>query len=217
MTWVMAGVAVSMALAGCSTQQAVESPPTSASASAGQPSSGSSPAELGASQHTNSFDLAPAKGVTAIAFTWDGIYAISSGQESTWGGVTSQWNGQGDPPSLDIQVKAGRKASPDVYAWYAQRAQQFSCTVAVSGNTAPDGQELGCATDNLNFAFTGTLTINGTGYPVVIGQGWLSGNAWFYGGAGWQGPDTTTGAFTTPDGRYALVPQGLYQVQVVTR
>ena len=69
----------------------------------------------------------------------------------------------------------------------------------------------GCSTNwpsSLNFAFLGTLTINGSEYPILLAQGHMgANNNWWVGApvnAGWTGDRT---GITTPDGKYEITPE----------
>ncbi|MEI6623277.1 MAG: hypothetical protein WCP28_15360 [Actinomycetes bacterium] len=183
------------ALTACSTQDAAVAPSLRTSSSAGSSSTPSSTASpLEDAQRTNNFYLFPGNGVTSVGYAWDGSYSITPDQQNTWGGVSTTWTTTTTPASQAIVAKAGRQMSSEVYTWFAQRAPVSSCTQAGKGVT--------CSVTVLNFAFSGTLTINGKAYPITVGQGPDNGNAWFYGGAGWTGQGAAS--FVTPDGAYAL-------------
>jgi hypothetical protein len=116
-------------------------------------------------------------------------HSITGGQP--WGGVS-----YGTPDlHWGIDVKAGRKASSSVANWFRSHASVATCTAD-------------CATEwpsELNFAITGTLKINGTGYPVTIGQGSTFGqNNWWIGGPGWtrHAQIFPYDVIVTPDGKY---------------
>jgi len=60
----------------------------------------------------------------------------------------------------------------------------------------------------LNFAITGTITIDGTGYPITIGQGSTgSSNNWWVGGPGWTIHSGVYANVVTPDGKYVFMPE----------
>ncbi|MCB9413427.1 MAG: hypothetical protein H6525_11395 [Actinobacteria bacterium] len=195
------------ALAGCSSQEAVDPPPSSTPASASASASdepSASASDLSATTRTNNFDIYPGTGVESVSFEWDQQYAITESQAKTWKGVTSGWS-TSNPGVYVITAEAGRSGDPtgDTYSWFQQRAPIASTTNAPEwcGNPGSQG-DLG----TMNFAFTGTLTINGNAYPVAIGQFNIDNedNVWAYGGSGWQGPMCGT-SFVTPDGAFALV------------
>jgi hypothetical protein len=99
---------------------------------------------------------------------------------------------------------AGRHADDtyDTFNWFKAQAPIVTTTLA-EGNCSAEYWE---GSDGyLNFAFTGTLTINCNAYPMALGQfGSDSGNEWVFGGPGWQGPECSS-SFATPDGKFALV------------
>ena len=71
-------------------------------------------------------------------------------------------------------------------------------TAAIGGNADHNGNP-----SELNFAFAGSLSVDGVSYPVVIGQGSnAQGNNWWIGGQGWTaGAD---GVIVSPDGKISL-------------
>lgn len=178
---------------------ALAAPAMAAPATPAQQHAGTATTHLvGVSQHDNELDLQSAQ---SVSFDWDGGYSITSGQP--WGGVTSGGDGDG----IAIHAEAGRKASTDVASWFNSRS-------SMSINTAEWGAD--SSPEELNFAFTGTLTINGVQYPVVIGQG-HSGvdNNWWIGGqgGGWtesvfgQTVGSATPVLITPDGEYTVLAE----------
>lgn len=103
-----------------------------------------------------------------VSFTWDGGYAITSPQP--WTGVTTANSGKAQ--QLNLQVGAGRKGSQQVADWFNARAPYV--TDQYSNLSGPS---------SLNFAFSGTLTLNGLSMPVVLGQGYSAfQNMWWIGG-----------------------------------
>ena len=122
-------------------------------------------------------------------------HSITSGQP--WGGVTTGVSDQ----NWGIDVKAGRHTSSSVANWFRSHASAATCANWPSG--CPDWPS------ELNFAITGTITINGTGYPVTIGQGSVGlHNNWWIGGPGWSMHSTVLGdAVVTPDGKYYFEPE----------
>lgn len=135
----------------------------------------------GDTTRTNNLYLEPVDDSIATSFTWtEGSYQITSDQESTWKGVTNCAADAGD--TCQIVVEAGRSASTEPAQWFAGLAPVAIFTNGWStSKTEPE---------ELNFSISGTLTINGTSYPVAIGQGSyvMSGtdnNNWWIGGSGW--------------------------------
>lgn len=123
-------------------------------------------------------------------------HSITSGQP--WGGVNASFSTSG---TLSIDAVAGRKKSSGVADWFRSNASTATCT-AGCGSAWPS---------ELNFAFVGTITINGTEYPITIGQGsmWTGTNNWWIGGPGWIWPQSrlNAGEITTPDGKYCVWPE----------
>jgi hypothetical protein len=121
-------------------------------------------------------------------------HAITSGQP--WGGIVT---GVQDT-TWGIDVKAGRHASSSVANWFHSHASAATCANWPSG--CPDWPS------DLNFAITGTITINGTNYPITIGQGSVGPhNNWWIGGPGWIMHSSVLGdAVVTPDGKYFFEP-----------
>lgn len=159
----------------------------------------SAPAPLvGVSAHDNDLDI---ESSMSLAFSWDGNYSITSGQP--WGGVTTTNGTPGGGSGIVIDADGGRSGSTGPAQWFMAHSQGPVMGEDSATNTPGD----------LNFAFTGTLTIDGHQYPVVIGQGHsgMNNNWWIGGqGAGWtHGVDGPTMAddvqyLTTPDGLYAI-------------
>lgn len=120
-------------------------------------------------------------------------YRITKGQ--SFDGVST-----GQPDQVwGIDVKAGRHGSSPPAEWFRSNASVATCT-------------MDCTTDwpsNLNFAITGTFTIDGTGYPITIGQGStpLGANNWWIGGPGWTIHSGVYPNVVTPDGQYVFRPQ----------
>lgn len=174
--------------------QAVASP---APASQSAPASRALGAVVGVSEHSNVVNLEVAEGsesaISSVNFTWNGGYSITSGQP--WGGVTSSTGSENGLAYVNVSASAGRSGSQGPASWFSQNE-----VVNVADDTflsAPG------APSDLNFAFTGTLTINGHDYPIVLGQGHQSAtnNWWFGGGSGWT---NNRGALVTPDGAYRI-------------
>lgn len=144
---------------------------------------------------------APAGAVPAptVSFAYSGSYSVTSGQPfSTVTGCTTSGTNNGSQTCM-MTVNAGRSKSSPVAAWFTQQAPQAWCTMDCGGGQPSE----------LNFAITGTLTINGTSYPVALGQGSYSPgySNWWIGGTGW----TSAGCFVsfcTPDGLYGVYGTG---------
>lgn len=101
---------------------------------------------------------------------------------------------------LELDAQAGRKDSPGPAAWFNQQAPVF---------ISADSTQSQPVIDNLNFAFTGELTINGTTYLVALGQGNEGGGSspWWLGGQGYTvaSPPSylpSKPVLVTPDGQY---------------
>ena len=118
---------------------------------------------------------------------------ITGGQP--WGGVSTS-NPYVANGTLELDVQAGRKDSSGPAAWFNQQAPVY-----ISAGTPP--------VNNLNFAVTGELTLNGDTYLIALGQGNAGGGSspWWLGGKGgfFQEP----GQLITPDGKYAFAVNAL--------
>lgn len=216
-------VAVALSMVGCASEDAAQPPSAGATDSvspAPTSSATTSPSEPGALDHSNEFDIYPGTGVTSVAFTWNDQYHITESQAKTWKGVTSGWSTD-NPDVYAITAEAGREADPTdgTLNWFQAQAPIASSTWApdTCGPWGSSGQLSG-----MNFAFGGTLTINGKVYPLAIAQfNNGSGNTWAYGGPGWQGPMCGT-SFVTPDGAFALVnrntgPESNYSITIAAQ
>ncbi len=118
-------------------------------------------------------------------------HSITGGQP--WGGVIS-----GKPDmNWGIDARAGRKGSNGPAGWFRDRASNATYTGGGSGNWP----------SKLNFAFSGTITIDGNSYNIVIGQGSsFSSNNWWVGGNGWTVHPGVYANVVTPDGKYYFMP-----------
>jgi hypothetical protein len=140
-------------------------------------------------QHDNWVLFTPDWGNPPLSFSL-AEHNITSGQP--WGGVSTGTQGS----AWGLNAQAGRHKSSGVGSWFRSHASVSTCANWPSGcNDFPS---------ELNFAFTGTLTINGTGYPITIGQGSIPPhNNWWIGGPGWTSWSSPFGdAVVTPDGKY---------------
>ncbi len=144
--------------------------------------------------------------VSSIVFYSTGDYSITDGQP--WDGVTTNniTSQKGGVPTYQADVFAGRKAS--------QHPADFFNSRAGTVNIGPCGP---AGLNTLNFALTGVLEIEGTDYPIVIGQVGLdnSNNCWFLGSnegefdyfeASYSDGYTIYSCeyLTTPDGKYSI-------------
>ena len=148
---------------------------------------------LDTTEHDNWVFLTPVPGNPPLAF---GLAdrSITSGQP--WGGVSTGVQDQ----LWGINVKAGRHASSSVASWFHSHASAATCA------NWPSGCPVLAVRSELRLH--GELTINGTGYPVTIGQGsvWPHNN-WWIGGPGWTMHSTILDdAVVTPDGKYFFEP-----------
>ncbi len=142
------------------------------------------------SLHDNLLMLEPYLMTPTLSFTVD-QHSITSGQP--WSGVTASVK----DGVFTIDARAGRHGSSSVAGWFKSHATIATCCA-----------DCGCAwPSDLNFAFTGTITINGDAYPVTIAQGNSFGqNNWWIGGPGWSQHSGITYNVVTPDGKYYFEP-----------
>ncbi len=124
--------------------------------------------------------------INNISYAFDGQYCITGGQP--WGGISASE----DDGNCTLDVKAGRKKTDGPAQWFKNRATMAMCV---------SGSWLGWPS-SLNFAFNGTLTIDGNSYQLVVGQG-NDGvhNNWWIGGVNW-GSDSVS--LITPDKKYCI-------------
>lgn len=148
-----------------------------------------------------------------ISFTWSGQNSITGGQP--WGGITSGpgTDSSSGLPELQITAFAGRKGSSGPANWFVSNsAGGWFISDFSGGESGPT---------NLNFAFTGTLTVipadgstPANTYTVVIGQGHVATvNNWWMSGPGWtKGPyqsfTSSTDSMISPDGLWMLAAGG---------
>lgn len=141
--------------------------------------------------HDNLVMLVPWNWTPTLAFTL-GNHSITSGQP--WDGCTASIQ----DGFFTIDARAGRKASSSVADWFHNNATNAICSDDCNCTWPAD----------LNFAFTGTITINGDSYPVTIGQGSTFGkNNWWIGGPGWTIHEGVTPNVRTPDEKYYFEPE----------
>ncbi|MDP2722780.1 MAG: hypothetical protein Q8O72_08485 [Bacteroidales bacterium] len=146
---------------------------------------------LDTTQHDNYFQILPDQFSPAFGYSYSGNHKITSGQP--WGGVSSE----GYHSGIEILAKAGRKDSDSPASWFKSNASNAISIVADKNTVWPE---------KLNFAFTGTITINGDSYPFTAGQGHSGAfNNWWIGGPGWTFPDNKPyEEIYTPDKKYIL-------------
>lgn len=149
---------------------------------------------VGVSEHDNTVMLSAVNPISDnnVSFQWDGGYNITGGQP--WGGVTVNQNSG----PIVINVQAGRSGSTGPADWFnAATSMPIGNDVTLGGHPS-----------ELNFALSGTLTINGTNYPIVLGQGHTSEgqNNWWLGGqgSGWSEYTVAPEGIKTPDGQYVI-------------
>lgn len=124
--------------------------------------------------------------ITSVTYSFDGEYSITSGQP--WHGISIS-ESDGD---CTVNADAGRKKTDGPAQWFKNHATMAMCV---------SGSWLGWPS-SLNFAFNGTITIDGNSYQLVVGQGndgvhnnwWIGGNQW--------GSDTAS--LITPDKKYCI-------------
>jgi T5SS/PEP-CTERM-associated repeat protein/autotransporter-associated beta strand protein len=134
-------------------------------------------------QQTNEVQFEAKSGTSISGFQWAFIstslnsnYDVSSGQP--WNGVSSNVSGS----TLEITALAGRQKTDGPADWFSSALQGGAATAHNAGGPLPN---------QLNFAFTGYMTLGGflnNSYAVVIGQGsdGAGANNWWIGGPGFQ-------------------------------
>ncbi|MFN8125180.1 MAG: hypothetical protein U0R64_01520 [Candidatus Nanopelagicales bacterium] len=153
---------------------------------------------VGVSEHDNVLDIESSE---SLSFTWDGGYSITAGQP--WGGVTTGSGTPGGGSGINVTADAGRSGSSEVADWFNARS-----TLAVGDDQGTDNSP-----EELNFAFSGTLSINGTDYPVVIGQGHSgANNNWWIGGQGTGWTASADGQTVASSVLYLITPDGEYGI-----
>ena len=179
-------VAGAVFLAACSSPTTQGQPKGEAtSTEQAAPSAGQS--AVSTTEHDNNVTFLNGGCISSATFTPQDSN-ITGGQP--WGGIltTEPYNGQ----VFSLDAKAGRKDSSGPAAWFNDRAPEY---VAMFNGPI----------NNLNFAFTGELTLNGDTYLITLGQGNAGGGAspWWLGGEGFQ-LETAQGwaHLYTPDGKY---------------
>jgi hypothetical protein len=136
--------------------------------------------------HDNLVEFVRYLSLSSVTYAFDGQYCITSGQP--WDGISSSES----DGSCTLDVKAGRNKTSGPAQWFKNRATMAMCV---------SGSWLGWPS-SLNFAFNGTITIDGNSYQLVVGQG-NDGmhNNWWIGGMNW-GSDTVS--LITPDKKYCI-------------
>lgn len=129
--------------------------------------------------------------VTSLVFYFDGNYSITSGQP--WDGVTTN-NVSADYPAYQADALAGRHYSDPPADFFTQRAGGKWITMAPPGIAG------------MNFAFSGSLEIDGNDYNIVLGQDMCGSRNCWYLGANQSGFEVdANGWLVTPDGQYRIV------------
>jgi len=140
----------------------------------------------------------PVQPQLSFQFEYGGEYVVSQGQP--WQGVTSQV--VTPAPTLEVTAQAGRHKTVPPATWFNDNSQ------LLLGYGLEDDRP-----DELNFAFAGNLVINGSSYPVYLGQGSdLLGDDWWFGVPAPQGDEPpwtrdSSGYLHTPDGKYVVCPK----------
>lgn len=142
------------------------------------------------------------------SFAWDSGYSACPGV--AWGGVTG-----GSPGgTVSIDVSAGDGACAEAAQWLAGRADTVIGTNRTVTTSGPG---------DLTYAFSGTLTIDGTAFPLVIGQSadgtwWIGGEAWDSGPVDgeactnqvWNGTELVMYAFVVEGAsQFTVIPAGV--------
>ena len=109
--------------------------------------------------HDNEFKFTGDSTITSLDFSGDGQYSITDGK--SWGGTTVTGSGT---RNLMVTAVADRKKSSAPADWYSQQVDSALTMMIHTKGGDPRPKEL-------NFAFTGTLTINGTAFNICLGQG----------------------------------------------
>lgn len=140
----------------------------------------------------------PVQPALSLQFEYGGDYVVTDGQP--WQGVTTQGGTPGSP--LEITALAGRHKSVPPEEFFNEY------THLVLGYAFVDDRP-----SELNFAFSGNLVINGSSYPIYLGQGSsLFETDWWFGvpilpadEKPWT--QDTSGYLHTPDGKYVICPK----------
>lgn len=149
----------------------------------------------------NDVDFTLADGITGASYA-ESEHTITSGQP--WDGIRQKQDGK----KLRITIEAGRKGSAPVASWFIDRLYFYEYG-AIAKYTLKDNLPA-----ELNFATSGTLTIEGNKYRVVIGQGHSSPyNNWWIGGRDLTGFCARL-VMATNDGRYFIeaVDQNTFKI-----
>jgi len=132
-----------------------------------------------------------------LSLVFADAFVISDGQP--WQGVETSGGTPGS--ALEVTVLAGRHDTSPPADWFNERAD------LLLGYGVLDDRP-----SELNFAFAATLVIDGSPYPIYLGQGSdLAGDDWWLGtpfivdGPSWT--RDANGYLHTPDGLYVLCPK----------
>lgn len=146
------------------------------------------PTDYTAYLHDNIVEFIRYPTINNVTYIYNGQYNITSGQP--WSGINIS---ESDGSSV-INARAGRKGSTGPAQWFRGKASIAMCV----------STSIGAWPKDLNFAFDGTLIIDGNSYHLVVGQG-NDGvhNNWWIGGAGdgWTGDNLK---LVTPDKKYYI-------------
>lgn len=106
--------------------------------------------------------------VTSISFGYGNEYDVTEGEP--FKSVKMKGNGT---DRLTITARAGRKKSYLPARWWCDQVNNDGTKMIHTANRD-------YRPDELNFAFKGTLTINGANFDIGLGQGnYMSKNNWF--------------------------------------
>ena len=132
-----------------------------------------------------------------IALEYADAFVVSAGQP--WQGVATSGGTPGT--ALEVTVRAGRHDTSPPAEWFNERAD------LLLGYGVLDDRP-----SELNFAFAASLVIDGSSYPIYLGQGsdlagpdWWLGTPFIVGGPSWTRDEN--GYLHTPDGLYVLCPK----------
>lgn len=134
---------------------------------------------VGTYEHDNTLTFDFGSGVKSLQLSNIGPLHLTPNQP--FGGITDKTTKN----TLSVTIKAGRHDSKGVATWF-----NSNLTTDATSNTMgynDHSESIVRHPPELNFAFSATLTINGTAYPIVIGQGDGSfpENPWYVGGINW--------------------------------
>ncbi len=165
--------------------------------------------EVGTESHGNSVWLVqqtaqgnPLTLPAGMSFQLDSIVYTTNQPYDGWSTSTGSCltpNGQW-PPCFIITINVGRSNSTPPAQWFTSFCSGNEIGIGVTTTTPP----------NLNFAFSGTLTANGS-YTIAFGQGNADGNNWWIGGPGYSIVTPMSGTYpsiATPDSAWLFSANG---------